>query len=158
MRAFQSLGKLDGGVEITINGKTYIMCVPTLCYVGDMPQQNKNSGFRCPKAHKFCRFCYIGEQAVKSGNPNAILDFNIMTHGRSHHQYTAMREDMDTLQTAMDRNQYGTTWGLDKKTPALPSITPALDLILSRPPQPSSFGVRRPVGVDAWAVDERHSD
>lgn len=35
--ALQSLGKLDRGLRTTINGKAVIFCVPTLCYLGDMP-------------------------------------------------------------------------------------------------------------------------
>jgi hypothetical protein len=111
--------------------------VPTLCYVGDMPQQDSNCGFRGPKAHKFCRFCYIGEQAIKSRNPNAVLNFDVITHGRYHHQVMEMRKEISGMKTADAKNRYGTSWGMKEAVPPLTSLTPALDLILSRPPDPA---------------------
>ena len=111
--------------------------VPTLCYVGDMPQQDKNSGFQGPKAHKFCRFCCIGEQVVKLKDPNTVLHCDIITHGRYHYQVMEMRREISGLKTAAARKEYGTAWGIGDTVPALASITPALGLILSRPPDPA---------------------
>jgi hypothetical protein len=137
VKSFGSLGALDRGLRACINGNERTLVVPTLCYVGDMPQQDKNSGFRGPKAHKFCRFCYIGEQAVKLKDPNAVLHFDIVTHGRYHYQVMEMRREISGLKTAAARKEYGTAWGMGDTVPALASITPALDLILSRPPDPA---------------------
>jgi hypothetical protein len=137
VKSLQSLGALDRGVRASIKGSVRTLVVPTLCYIGDMPQQDKNSGFRGPKAHKFCRFCYIGEEAVKLKDPNAVLHFDVVTHGRYHYQVTEMRREMTRLRTATARKEYGTAWGMGDTVPPLASITPALDLILSRPPDPA---------------------
>lgn len=137
IHALQSLGTLDRGVRKTINGESIIMCVPTLCYIGDMPQQDKNSGFRGPKALKFCRFCVIGQQAVKSGQPNAVLDFDAITHGRYHRQLVEMRQQIDALPTVAAKKANGSQWGLSEDRPKLADLSPALDLILSRPPDPA---------------------
>lgn len=56
VKALQSLDRIDRGVESSsMGGAKLTLCVPILCFIGDMPQQDKNSGFRGPKAHKFCR-------------------------------------------------------------------------------------------------------
>lgn len=137
VRALQSLGKLDMGAEVMVNGKKCLLCVPTLCYIGDMPQQDKNSGFRGPKALKPCRFCYYGQQAIKSNDPSAILDFDIVAHGRYHRQTIEMHKEMDSMKTGVAKRQYGSQWGLSEDLPALVDISPALDLIMSRPPDPA---------------------
>jgi hypothetical protein len=137
VRALQSLANLDIGVTVMINGKESILCVPTLCYLGDMPQQDKNSGFRGPKALKPCRFCHYGQSTIKSGVASDILDFDVITHGRYHHQAEQMRKQMESLKTATDKRTYGSQWGISEEKPALIDISPALDLILSRPPDPA---------------------
>jgi hypothetical protein len=137
VRALQSLGQLDHGIETTINGEKVLMCVPTLCYIGDMPQQDKNSGFRGPRAKKFCRFCLIGQKAVESGRPNDVLDFDIVTHGRYHFQTVEMRKELNSKPTNAKTNAYAAQWGLGTTNPALADISPALDLIMSRPPDPA---------------------
>jgi hypothetical protein len=48
-----------------------------------------------------------------------------------------MRKQMESLKTAADKRTYGSQWGLGEKRPALVDISPALDLILSRPPDPA---------------------
>ena len=133
----QPLANLEMGVKAVINGKEVIVSVPTVCYLGDMPQQDKNSGFRGPKALKSCRFCYIGQSARKPGNPAAVLDFDVQTHGRYHHQVVEMRRQMDSLGTAARKKAYGSQWGLAEERPALVDLSPALDLVLSRPPDPA---------------------
>ncbi|KAL7818066.1 hypothetical protein V8C44DRAFT_211757 [Trichoderma aethiopicum] len=137
INALQSLGKLDRGVRATINGEEVVICVPTLCYIGDMPQQDKNSGFRGPKALKFCRFCHIGQAAIKSGQPNSILDFDVISHGRYHHQLIEMRRQMGSYKTATAQRGFASQWGLSEDEPKLTQLSPALDLILSRPPDPA---------------------
>lgn len=107
IRSLQSLGTLDCGQRITINGEDVVIYIPTLGYLGDLPQQDKSSSFRGPKALKFCRFYAIGQQAVKSAQPNGVLDFDIVTHGRYHRQLIEMRKRMDSLNTAAKRGKYG---------------------------------------------------
>jgi hypothetical protein len=100
VKSFQSLGALDRGVRASVNSNVQTLVVPTLCYIGDMPQQDKNSGFWGPKAHKFYQFCYIGEEAIKLKDLNAVLHFDIVTHGRYHYQVTEMRREISGLRSA----------------------------------------------------------
>ncbi|KAI8171048.1 hypothetical protein KHU50_005759 [Colletotrichum sp. SAR 10_65] len=139
IRALQSLGQLDKEVVMNINGVDTIVCVPTLCYIGDMPQQDKNSGFRGPKANKFCRFCFIGQTAVKSGKASDILDFDVVTHGRYHYQTMEMRKEMESKGTKTATKAFASQWGLGEGqlAPTLAQLSPALDLIMSRPPDPA---------------------
>ena len=48
-----------------------------------------------------------------------------------------MRSDMNALRTKGERERYATRWGLDTEEPCLVKISPALDLILSRPGDPA---------------------
>ena len=41
-----SLSTFDRGVELQINGEMKFVCAYTLSYIGDMPQQQDNSGFK----------------------------------------------------------------------------------------------------------------
>ena len=136
VKALHSMRHLDEGVRAKINGEDVRLCAFTMCYTGDMPQQAENSGFKGPRAHKFCRFCFIGakpEAAVDS--PTAIMDIDTVKHGRYHVQTAHMQRMMrENLKTAADRRDYGTQWGLNEADPPLVAISPALDLILSRPP------------------------
>jgi hypothetical protein len=48
-----------------------------------------------------------------------------------------MRKEINSLCTKDERNKYGTQWGLvEGEEPALATISPALDLIITRPSDP----------------------
>ncbi|KAM5349631.1 hypothetical protein ACJ41O_006136 [Fusarium nematophilum] len=69
---------LDKGILIdSDDGTQTLMCAFTLCYIGDMLQQNQNAGCLGPTARKPCRFYYIGKktliEAFKDTNPGATL-------------------------------------------------------------------------------------
>ncbi|KAJ4321997.1 hypothetical protein N0V84_005044 [Fusarium piperis] len=55
-----SLIPLDQGVEMEIQGEKVIACGFTMSFLGDMPRQDKNSGFKGPRDPKFCRSCFVG--------------------------------------------------------------------------------------------------
>lgn len=134
VQALGTLGALDKGVNMRINGKETLVCAFTLCFTGDMPQQAENSGLKGPRAHKFCRNCF-----VPSAKNSLQLreDFDIVQHGRFHHQVTQMQHTMDSLSSNAKKETYGTQWGMSNPSPPLQSIAPALDLILSRPYDPA---------------------
>jgi len=128
--ALHSLADLDQGIMTEIKGEEVRICAFTMCYTGDMPQQAENSGLKGPRAHKFCRFCFIGSKA-----PDAILDIDIVTHGRFHVQTKHMQDMLaHQLTTQKARDEFGTQWGINEAHPPLASISPALDLILTRGP------------------------
>jgi hypothetical protein len=50
--ALQLMAELDGGVEMMINGERVQVMVFTHYYIGDMPQQQENAGFKTQRAKK----------------------------------------------------------------------------------------------------------
>lgn len=135
--AIQCLVPLDKGIMMEINGKQTLVSVFTMCYTADMPQQDKNTGTKGPTGLKFCRFYFMGQQHVVDQN---ILDpsWDNTRTGRFHHSHLEMRNEMDhLLKTGEGRRQYGTQWGISENRPHLFDLTPALDVIMSRPPDPA---------------------
>lgn len=55
VKALQPTLGIDGGIQVTINGETFDLCIFTLAHVGDMPQQQENSRFKSHKAAHGCR-------------------------------------------------------------------------------------------------------
>ena len=53
------LAALDRGLEVRIEEETVLLCASTLAYLGDMPQQQKNSSMKTQRASLGCRFCFI---------------------------------------------------------------------------------------------------
>ena len=131
--AIQALVPLDQGYPVEINGEMANLCVFSLYFLGDMPQQTENSGFKTSRAIKGCRFCHIDENECDN------LDFDLVHNGIFHHQTIGMRAEMNGLNSKLARNKYGTNWGLNPEpaNPPLVQISPALDLILSRPAEPA---------------------
>ena len=125
--ALKQFKLLDKGMDVDINGKTTHMCVFTLCYTGDMPQQQENSGFKTQRAIRGCRFCFIDETV------RGDLDYNTIEEGRYHYQTMRMRQGIKELRTKKDKNTRATKWGLAVDEPPLLQLSPALDVILTRP-------------------------
>lgn len=61
VNALQALYHLDAGQVLQINNQDIFVCVYTLAYLGDMPQQQENSGCLSAKANLSCRFCFAKE-------------------------------------------------------------------------------------------------
>ena len=115
------------------------MCVFTMSYIGDMPQQAENCGFKGPRAHKYCRFCFAGAKGdiTSTAEPENRLNFDIVAHGRYHFQTRQMQRAMSEMPTQEARDDFGTQWGINNPEPALVTISPAADLVLTRPPDPA---------------------
>jgi hypothetical protein len=130
--ALKSLRPLDAGVEVELHpGEKILLCAFTMAYIGDMPQQQKNSGMKTQRANCGCRFCFV------ASDYRGDLQYDTFKHGRYHKQAMAMRNDMNALRTKAMREKYASTWGIDTEEPCLMKISPALDLILSRPGDPA---------------------
>ncbi|KAK3896551.1 hypothetical protein C8A05DRAFT_39905, partial [Staphylotrichum tortipilum] len=137
IKALRTMALLDAGMIMDINGEQVRLCAFAICYTGDMPQQAENSGFKGPRAHKFCRCCFAfaGQRAV---DPDVLLKFDITTHGRFHVQTTEMQHMLTTgLKNASERKRFCSQWGMAEELPALLQLSPALDLVLSRPLDPA---------------------
>ncbi|EWZ78702.1 hypothetical protein FOXG_14282 [Fusarium oxysporum f. sp. lycopersici 4287] len=92
-----SLMPLDRGIDMVIHGKSVIACMFTMCYLGDMLQQEKNSGCKGPRGLKFCRFCYVESKQVREGD---VLRFDTCARGRYHFQHIKMRNTLRQQRTA----------------------------------------------------------
>ncbi|KAF7532596.1 hypothetical protein G7054_g7828 [Neopestalotiopsis clavispora] len=132
LKALKTLKYLDGGQVMDVNDKSVIVCAFPLCFTGDMPQENENSGFKGPRAKKYCRFCIIqsGEVAIP---PVPEVTADMVQRGRYHNQIIEMQSAMKELPNGSQQDRYGTQWGIATPEPPLAQIFPALDLILTRP-------------------------
>ena len=108
VETLQGFIPLDQGLEVEIKGVKTKMCVFTLCFIGDMPQQQANAGFKSQRATLGCRFCFTDT------DDRGDLNYDIVREGRYHRQTLQMRKEMDSLPTARDREKYGKKWGLNK--------------------------------------------
>ncbi|ELR07749.1 hypothetical protein GMDG_08546, partial [Pseudogymnoascus destructans 20631-21] len=61
------------------------------------------------------------------------IHFDYMRLGRYHHHQVQLREHGSTLPPAKKKAWYQ-QWGMRETEPALFKISPALDIVLSRPP------------------------
>ena len=100
-------------------------------FIGYMPQQQENAGFRTQRAKRGCRFCFI-EESIR-----ADLDFDIINEGRYHHQTIAMRDHLESIKGTGNREKYASKWGLATSYPPLLKMAPAIDIILSFPGDPA---------------------
>jgi len=91
---------LDCEILMNINGIQHFVCVFTLAFTEDMPQQQKNSGFLSQNAKFECQFCKVS--AEKRNN----LQFDILSHGRFHHKILQQCEHMKKLKTKTRKEAY----------------------------------------------------
>ncbi|ELR05294.1 hypothetical protein GMDG_07277 [Pseudogymnoascus destructans 20631-21] len=120
---------LDKGMILRINGENRFVIAPVLCFTGDMPQQNENSGILRPNAGKGCRSCLAS--IAQKGD----LDFDTVALGRYHYSQKQIREYGDTLPPTA-KKKYFQEWGMHENEPAIFKLTPALDIIQTRPGDP----------------------
>ena len=126
-----SLGNMDRGCILEINGQKQAAWVPILAYLGDMKQQQASGGFLGPRANYCCRFCDAGL------HNRGDLQRDILLHGRYHHEVLAIRKKSLAIKGKTKRLAYLTRNGLKPESSALQTLTPALDLIMSCPPDPA---------------------
>lgn len=79
------LADLDGGIRMSIKGEEISACVFPMAYIGDMPQQQENSGFQSQNARLGCPFCTVTD------TERGYLNFDIVHHGRYRHEVTRIR-------------------------------------------------------------------
>ncbi|KAL1973684.1 hypothetical protein VTN31DRAFT_6319 [Thermomyces dupontii] len=130
VNALTSLRHLDRGVSMHINGVETVLCAFTLAFLGDMQQQNENAGIKRHNATKGCRFCLIDQE--NQGN----LQYDHVKNGRYHYQTAQLRQIADSKSSRTAKERFCKTWGITVEPPPLAKLTPALDLILSRPADP----------------------
>ncbi|KAI1131426.1 hypothetical protein F5Y10DRAFT_262185 [Nemania abortiva] len=135
--ALRTMAYADHGIVEDINGQDTRICAFTMAYIGDMPQQAENSGLKGPRATRFCRFCNIIAMGGQIVDPNQPFYVDVNQEGRFHNQTLQMQKMMQGLRSEAAKEAYGKQWGLSDPSPALATISPALDLIVSRPMDPA---------------------
>lgn len=120
------------GHSLTVNGQATTVFAFTSAFLCDMPQQWANSGMWTQRADKGCKRCFAGHQ--DRGN----LQYDTIAYGRYHHQTMAMRRHQKQLSIRARRQEYSRETGLNASsgTP-LQKLSPALDMILTRPADPA---------------------
>ena len=78
------ISALDCGMSITINGEEQVVCAFIMAWIGDMPQQQDNSGFKRQNANRGCRFCTIFSESRDE------LEFDTVLKGQYHHTTLAL--------------------------------------------------------------------
>ena len=130
INAMQGLRYFDKGVVLELPQPTRV-CAFTLCFLGDMPQQQANAGFKSQRANLGCRYCLIPAESRKD------LNYDIIRNGRFHMQTMQQRSEMNAIRSTVKREEFASRWGLSTTEPALFKMTPALDIILTRPADPA---------------------
>ncbi len=124
------LEQLDRGIEVMINGEEKVLCAFIMAWLGDMPQQQDNSGFKRQNAARGCRYC-----SIRSDHRDN-LQYDIVTMGRYHHQTLALRQQESRL-TKTGWKAVCVQWGLSEVQSPVVALTPALDIIRTRPADPA---------------------
>lgn len=118
---------LDAGEEIDIPGRSRVLlCAFTSYFIGDMPQQKKNSGLLSQNANYGCSKCIIRNE------DQAILQYDTVTNGRYHHENERARQRLESRRNKSQKQAEETATGMSAEAPAMQVFTPALDIIWTR--------------------------
>lgn len=102
VEAIKLLAMLDRGVEVHIPRAGKVLLVAfTIAFLGDMLQQQKNSGIKTQRANLSCRICYI------HADFRGLLDYDVFLKGRYYYTVIEMRTDIVNLSTKAARKAYG---------------------------------------------------
>lgn len=123
------IAALDRGTSIIVNGEKRVVCTFIMAWLGDMPQQQDNSGFKRQNAIQGCRYCIIYSEARDE------LDFDVVRNGRYHSATLALREKERTM-NKREWKAFCVKWGLSEAQSPVVSLTPALDVIRTRSSDP----------------------
>lgn len=135
-----SMGNLDHGCSLMINGQERFTWAPIMAFLGDMNQQQISAGFLSPRAVYCCRFCNAGS------DNRGDLYRDVILQGRYHHQVLKLRKKSDTISGKGNRGKFLSEHGLKPECSVLQTMLPALDIVMSFPPDPAHseyFGLIR---------------
>lgn len=78
---------LNEGVSAVISNEEVRIRAFTLYITSNLPQAADNTGYKGPRAHKFCRFCFVGAKPENASDISTpIMDIDTVAHGRYHIQ------------------------------------------------------------------------
>jgi hypothetical protein len=117
---------LEEGCRMDIQGTEYLVCAPTLAFIGDMKGQQASAGFLSPRGNLSCRMCYAGPDNRDD------MDIDLDLHRRYHFETMAEREATTTMAWTQRKKVLAEKGLLMEESP-LAAITPALDITRSRP-------------------------
>lgn len=119
IKSLSGLACLDRGIDI---GSDATLFAFTLCFLGDMPQQNDNTGFKRPTAKRSCRMCLVTQEY------RGMLDFDKVCLGRYHHQIW-QHQQIVLMKNGTAREAFYCEYGLSLNPCPLLAIAPSLNLI-----------------------------
>lgn len=131
--SLNGLTELDHGTTLNsydVDGNTVSINAFCLAFLGDMPQQNENAGFKHPTATHSCRQCLVSE------TDRSNLDYDIVKMGRYHYQTKDLRDTMSS-KSPKQKERFCMTYGLSPNPSPLLKIAPSLHLINSFPSDPA---------------------
>lgn len=114
-----------------INGKDVLVYAILVYFIRDILQQQYNSRFLIQRATFGCRMYYINKKHQKQ------LNLDLVVEGRYYQECIRLRKRMRTINKAKKGRfikANGNASSIDLEQPAIQRILPALDLILTRPP------------------------
>jgi hypothetical protein len=126
--ALKRLAVLESGINTTESGETRLVAFCS-AFLGDMPQQQDNSGFKRPTARRSCRNCFI-----KNTNRDD-LDYNIQRMGRYHYHTLSIRDYIERRPRG-ERDELLRDYGLSSQQTPLFTIAPSLHLDTFFPSDP----------------------
>lgn len=117
----EALASGSGYKTTLLSGETVIVCAFPLCFTGDMPQQNSNSGCKTHNGYKGCRFCFITDE--EKGN----LHENVIESGRYREPIKRLRIGAFAQRTQESRNKQLQGNGLTLDGPYFERCYPLMD-------------------------------
>ncbi|KAL9593508.1 MAG: hypothetical protein Q9219_007519 [cf. Caloplaca sp. 3 TL-2023] len=123
-----ALEQLAEGVPMLLNDneEPTTVIVYTMAFTGDLPQQQANSGFMSPIAHRGCSKCLVTKEQRHD------LTFDLLLQSRNHYRVLYERTKAENLPVSR-RHQFFQSMGMRKDQSPLVDLTPALDILRSRP-------------------------
>lgn len=126
------LRALDSGKIIDIDGRKVMLCAITFVFLGDILQQQENAGMLSQKATIGCRFC------LTVSNDRGNLDADLVSNSKYYWELERIRQFIANLSmtATTTRTKFARTFGMDPNPPTIYIISPALDMIVSKPSEP----------------------
>ena len=122
--ALKRLSTLESGLNVERNNMQYgeTRLVAFCCaYLGDMPQQQDNAGFKRPTAKLSCRNCFVEEKERDD------LDYNIRKKGRYHYHTLSARAFIER-EPSSKQDDLLRSYGLSSRQSPLFTVAPSLNL------------------------------
>ncbi|KOC15938.1 hypothetical protein AFLA70_169g002151 [Aspergillus flavus AF70] len=130
IESLHGLTVLDQGCDINMTDDSVVsLNAFCLAFLGDMPQQNDNAGFKRPTATYSCRQCLVKD------SERSNLDYNTVSMGRYHNQILQLRQ-IASQKSGKAKDKFCQEYGLSLNPSPLFAICPSLNLVSFFPSDP----------------------